>query len=158
MHYTERADCPCTSIPHPPNPPLDDCADCLTGSQPTIDCISAPNPCGHAGTIVLIKSAVTAAFSVYDYDPIFSNVHFTGDTLYFKINSIGGDGMYRRIRYKLVDAARPGLSFIGEVKVCIKNLCAGILCTASTACDPCTGVCLPILPEASITNNPEITI
>ena len=154
-----RADCPCTIIPPSPPPPGGDCADCLTGDQTPIDCASAPYPCNHAGSKVITKSSPSAYFTLLDHDPGLTNVHFEGDTLYWKINFMnGGDGTYVKIRYILKDGLRPNLSFMGTINICKRSMCFNKLPPAGYYCDPCTGAILPQNPEVTIPQNPEISL
>lgn len=155
-----RSDCPCHQCPSdPPVVVSTSCPSCLTGSQIPVHCDDAPYPCGNAGSKLLTKSAPTGYFSVYDHDAGVTDVHFTGDTLYWKMNfPTGGDGSYVRIRYMLKDTARPSLSFIGTVLICARNLCANKLPPLGFRCDPCSGTLVPESPEVLIPQNPEIEI
>lgn len=139
------------TIVNPPSDPVLPCADCLQVASLIVPCISSIGPCAEEGEVDL---AAVNDYTVCECPVIYqvisvgaglTNVSisaegilsFTSDAL----NAVPNE--YVVIKYRVVCPCESGtkttLSGIGQVSVCIKDLCMYVTC--NTGCDPCTGEC-----------------
>lgn len=121
----------------------------------TINPSTSVLPCGVAGVVDvgaesdLTNAVGTPVWSVVAYDTTaFTSVSISSaGVLSFTSTADAVPGVFYDFVIRVVD---PGslLSIYAVIKVPIKDACFGVNCATGETCNPCTGACLPDVPNA----------
>lgn len=142
--------------------PNNKCEGCLKIASLRYSCTDGPAPCGGVeGTLVVnlaTHNDVSACdcgssvqYSIVEYDAdFFSSVSITAAGILTAITSNNftawKEGL---IKYK-VNCPCNILSGTGNIYVCKKDLCAGVVCGTGDVCDQCDGTCVPAQSDIDI--------
>lgn len=134
------------------------CESCFYVTSHIIACDEEIGPCADSGSQVIETNCANATFSIIYYDTAFENVaiNLVEDAWVLTFDTVEGQSTpntYYEIRYKATCSGGDfdGLSVIGTVTVCIKDLCYGVTCGQGETCDECTGNCVPAELNLGIT-------
>lgn len=147
---------PCLCSPLYVNPPAPcPSGNCLFVPGMTINPSTSVLPCGVAGVVDvgaesdLTNALGTPVWSVVAYDTTaFTSVSISSaGVLSFTSTADAVPGVFYDFVIRVVD---PGslLSIYAVIKVPIKDACFGVNCATGETCNPCTGACLPDVPNA----------
>lgn len=145
---------PCNCKPNIVSPPAQTkCEDCIQAVSLRFLCSEGPAPCGDTLELNLTDYNIhnvnscdcgeDVVYSLLEYPKdVFSSVTLSVDGLLEVTTSdVYVDMEEYTIRYK-VDCPCNLLSGTGNVYVCMKDMCAGVICAENEHCDQCNGDCV----------------
>lgn len=146
--------CNCTGTAIVPyTPPCPD-GDCLIITSPITACEDSTPPEGSGNldlgalNTVTVCDGCTPTYSLMSWDPlVFPVIALDPNTgvLTWTAGSAANavPGSFYQVSYR-VDCACMNLASQGIISICIRDLCGTVSCPEGEACDPTTGLCVPI--------------
>lgn len=152
--YTSTNLCFCQPASSTPVPPSDPCDDCLIASSFATDCETSTPPGGSAGVLDLteynnyggcvddndVACPLTYTLLSYDTEALTNVVIDANGLLGWETTNDAIPGSFVEIHY-VVYCTCNNLSAQAVIRVCIRNLCATVLCPVDETC--VAGVCVP---------------
>lgn len=137
---------------------------CFRTTTQVVSCSESTGPCGEgSGSKNLAtlniqlngctdsEGACDKTYQLVSYGAEFDTVALTeAGLLTWETSAAAIPNSLAVIRYRVFCGCNT-LSATGKVYVCIKDLCANVLCGEDDACNKCNGLCEPIIPNAILT-------